>query len=138
MDYYVPFLNRSLDKKKLSALLLWVRFNCGESEALKLVENLKSLGFSTATHFALSLGIDDLIAPSNKNQQVVNGEHEIAFARTQWKRGKRTSIELFQQIVDTWHQISESLKDKVIDQFHSGERMNSVWHFLEQEVIYLK
>ena len=127
MDYYVPFLNRSLDKKKLSALLLWVRFNCGESEALKLVENLKSLGFSTATHFALSLGIDDLIAPSNKNQQVVNGEHEIAFARTQWKRGKRTSIELFQQIVDTWHQISESLKDKVIDQFHSGERMNSVY-----------
>ena len=127
MDYYVPFLNRSLDKKKLAALLLWVRFNCGESEALKLVENLKSLGFSTATHFALSLGIDDLIPPRNKNQQVVTGEHEIAFARTQWKQGKRTSIELFQQIVDTWHQISETLKDQVIDQFHSSERMNSVY-----------
>ena len=127
MDYYVPFLNRSLDKKKLSALLLWVRFNCGESEALKLVESLKSLGFSTATHFALSLGIDDLTPPQNKNQQVITGEHEIAFARTQWKQGKRTSIELFQQIVDTWHQISETLKDKVIDQFHDSERMNSVY-----------
>ena len=127
MDYYVPFLNRSLDKKKLSALLLWVRFNCGESEALKLVENLKTLGFSTATHFALSLGIDDLTPPQNKNQQVVTGEREVAFARTQWKQGKRTSIELFQQIVDTWHQISETLKDKVIDQFHDSERMNSVY-----------
>ena len=127
MDYYVPFLNRSLDKKKLSALLLWVRFNCGESEALKLVENLKSLGFSTATHFALSLGIDDLTPPKNKNQRVVTGEHEISFARTQWKQGKRTSIELFQQIVDTWHQISETLKDQVIDQFHGSERMNSVY-----------
>ena len=127
MDYYVPFLNRSLDKKKLSALLLWVRFNCGESEALKLVENLKSLGFSTATHFALSLGIDDLTPPKNKSQRVIKGEHEIAFARTQWKRGKRTAIELFQQIVDTWHQISETLKDQVIDQFHGGERMNSVY-----------
>ena len=127
MDYYVPFLNRSLDKKKLSALLLWVRFNCGESEALKLVENLKSLGFSTATHFALSLGIDDLTPPKNKNQRVITGEHEISFARTQWKQGKRTSIELFQQIVDTWHQISETLKDQVIDQFHGSERMNSVY-----------
>ena len=127
MDYYVPFLNRSLDKKKLSALLLWVRFNCGESEALKLVENLKSLGFSTATHFALSLGIDDLAPPKDKNQKVITGEHEIAFARTQWKQGKRTSIELFQQIVDTWHQISENLKDQVIDQFHGLERMNSVY-----------
>ena len=127
MDYYIPFLNRSLDKKKLSALLLWVRFNCGESEALKLVENLKSLGFSRATHFSLSLGIDDLVAPENKNQQVVTGEQEIAFARTQWKNGRRTSIELSQQIVDTWHQTSETLKDQVVDQFHSRERMNSVY-----------
>ena len=123
----MPFLNRPLDKKKLSALLLWVRFNCGEGGALKLVENFKSLGFSAATHFSLSLGIDDLTPPKNKNQKVIQGEHRIAFARTQWKQGKRTSIELFQQIVDTWHQTSETLKDQVIDQFHGPERLNSVY-----------
>ena len=122
-----PYLNRPLDKKRLSALLLWVRLNCGEAAALMLVENLKSLGFSTATQSSLSLGINDLTPPENKNQKVVQGEHEIAFARTQWKQGKRTSIELFQQIVDTWHQTSEVLKDKVIDQFHELERRNSVY-----------
>ncbi|RYE22275.1 MAG: hypothetical protein EOP45_08435 [Sphingobacteriaceae bacterium] len=123
----MPFLNRPLDKKKLSALLLWVRFNCGEGGALKLVENFKSLGFSAATHFSLSLGIDDLTPPKNKSQKVIQGEHKIAFARTQWKQGKRSSIELFQQIVDTWHQTSETLKDQVIDQFHGPERLNSVY-----------
>ena len=121
------FLNRSFDKKRLKALLLWFRLNLSEGAALKAVESLQGLGFRSATQGAISLGLDDLKTPSSKGGRVFQAKLEVALAHHEHHRGNRTPVELFQHLVDTWHRTSQDLTAEVIQLFHSTEKVNPVY-----------
>ena len=121
------FLNRSFDKKRLKALLLWFRLNLSEGAALNAVEILQELGFRSATQGAISLGLDDLKTPASKGGRVFQAQVEVALAHHEHHRGNRTPVELFQHLVDTWHRTSQDLTTEVIQLFHSTERINPVY-----------
>ena len=121
------FLNRSFDKKRLKALLLWFRLNLSEGAALEAVEILQGLGFRSATQGAISLGLDDLKTPTSKNGRVFQAQLEVALAHHEHHRGNRTPVELFQHLVDTWHRTSQDLTTEVVQLFHSTERVNPVY-----------
>ena len=121
------FLNRSFDKKRLKALLLWFRLNLSEGAALKAVEILQGLGFRSATQGAISLGLDDLKTPASKGGRVFQAQLEVSLAYHEHHRGNRTPVELFQHLVDTWHRTSQDLTSEVIKLFHSTERVNPVY-----------
>ena len=121
------FLNRSFDKKRLKALLLWFRLNLSENAALKAVEILQGLGFHSATQGAISLGLDDLKTPKSKGGRVFQAQVEVALAHHEHHRGNRTPVELFQHLVDTWHRTSQDLTTEVVQLFHSTERVNPVY-----------
>ena len=121
------FLNRSFDKKRLKALLLWFRLNLSENAALKAVEILQGLGFRSATQGAISLGLDDLKTPTSKGGRVFQAQVEVALAHHEHHRGNRTPVELFQHLVDTWHRTSQDLTTEVVQLFHSTERVNPVY-----------
>ena len=121
------FLNRSFDKKRLKALLLWFRLNLSEGAALEAVEILQGLGFRSATQGAISLGLDDLKTPVSKGDRVFQAQLEVALAHHEHHRGNRTPVELFQHLVDTWHRTSQDLTAEVVQLFHSTERVNPVY-----------
>ena len=121
------FLNRSFDKKRLKALLLWFRLNLSEGAALKAVEILQGLGFRSATQGAISLGLDDLKTPASKSGRVFQAQLEVSLAHYEHYRGNRTPVELFQHLVDTWHRTSQDLTAEVVKLFHSTERVNPVY-----------
>ena len=121
------FLNRSFDKKRLKALLLWFRLNLSEGAALEAVEILQGLGFRAATQGAISLGLDDLKTPVSKGKRVFQAQLEVALAHHEHHRGNRTPVELFQHLVDTWHRTSQDLTTEVVQLFHSTERVNPVY-----------
>ena len=121
------FLNRSFDKKRLKALLLWFRLNLSEGAALEAVEILQELGFRSATQGAISLGLDDLKTPTSKNGRVFQAQLEVALAHHEHHRGNRTPVELFQHLVDTWHRTSQDLTTEVVQLFRSTERVNPVY-----------
>ena len=58
------FFNRSFDKNRLKALILWLLNQTDEYTTLEIIEKLKDLGFLYATRGGLSLSIDDLKIPS--------------------------------------------------------------------------
>lgn len=121
------FLNRSFDKKRLKALLLWFRLNLSEGAALEAVEVLQGLGFRSATQGAISLGLDDLKTPASKGGRVFQAQLDVALAHHEHHRGNRTPVELFQHLVDTWHRTSQDLTAEVVQLFHSTERVNPVY-----------
>ena len=121
------FLNRSFDKKRLKALLLWFRLNLSEGAALEAVEILQGLGFQSATQGAISLGLDDLKTPTSKGGRVFQAQLEVSLAHHEHHRGNRTPVELFQHLVDTWHRTSQELTAEVVQLFHSTERVNPVY-----------
>nr|AIT94609.1 beta'' subunit of RNA polymerase [Chlorosarcina brevispinosa] len=127
MVFNLLFFNRCFDKGRLKDLVFWSFQNSGETATLELVEKLKDLGFQYATNAGISLSLDDLKTPPNKPLFVSEAEIEIQSTEKEYQRGNVTSVEKFQQLIDTWHRTSETLKQNVVQHFQSTDILNPVY-----------
>ena len=127
MNSNIFFFNRCFDKNRLKALILWSLMNFGEDKTIEIVEKLKDLGFQFATQAGTSLSLDDLKIPPRKAFLVSEAEEQVKSNQQEYLRGNLTSIEGFQQLVDTWHRTSEILKQEVIQYFQSTDLLNPVY-----------
>ena len=121
------FFNRCFDKNRLKNLISWSLKNYGEKNTIQLVENLKDLGFQYATQAGISLSLDDLKIPPTKSWLVSEAEIKIRSTELEYKRGHLTAVEKFQQLIDTWHRSSETLKQNVVQHFRSTNILNPVY-----------
>lgn len=121
------FFNRSFDKNRLKALILWNLSQSKEKNTIDLLEKLKEIGFNFATYAGVSLSIDDLKIPPNKGELIVQSQKALNFSKKEYERGNITSVESFQQIIDLWYRTSEFLKQNVIQHFRSTDILNPVY-----------
>ena len=121
------FLNQCFDKTRLRNLIAWVLYTKGEKKTIEIVEKLKSLGFQFATRAGISLSVDDLKIPSEKAPLVSQAKQQVALADREYERGSVTSIEKLQQLVDTWHRTSETLKQTVVSNFQATDKLSPVY-----------
>ena len=123
----LSFFNGCFDKGRLKSLISWSILNCGEEFTIELVENLKNLGFEYATKAGISLSLDDLQIPLTKARLVSEAELQVTSAQLDYQRGHVTAVEKFQQLIDTWHRTSETLKENVIQYFRATDILNPVY-----------
>nr|AUJ22926.1 RNA polymerase beta'' subunit [Coccomyxa sp. SUA001] len=121
------FLNQCFDKNRLKNLIIWSLLTVGEKRTIETVENLKALGFQFATQAGVSLGVDDLKIPPEKLSLVSQASQQIEATQQAYRRGDLTAIEKLQQLVDTWHRTSESLKQTVVNHFQSTDKLSPVY-----------
>jgi DNA-directed RNA polymerase subunit beta' len=121
------FFNRCFDKSRLKILISWSLKNYGEKNTIELVESLKQLGFEYATQAGISLSLDDLKIPPTKSSLVSEAEIKIHSTQLEYKKGHLTAVEKFQQLIDTWHRTSETLKQNVVQHFRSTNILNPVY-----------
>jgi DNA-directed RNA polymerase subunit beta' len=121
------FFNQCFDKGRLKNFVLWFLKNYGQNKTVKLVEQLKNIGFEYASKAGISLGIDDLKIPYRKSDLIFDAEKITTNTIHQYARGEITGVERFQRLIDTWHRTSESLKQEVIDYFEATDILNPVY-----------
>ena len=121
------FFNRCFDKTRLKYFILWFFNKYGANETVKLVENLKNIGFQYATKTGISLGIDDLKIPLIKTENIEETEEKIKQIEVNYKKGNITEIERKQQFVEEWNFASDKLKTSVIKFFKATNIFNSIY-----------
>ena len=121
------FFNQCFDKGRLKNFVLWFLKNYGQNKTVKLVEQLKNIGFEYASKAGISLGVDDLKIPYTKSDLIFEAEKNTTNTIHQYARGEITGVERFQRLIDTWHRTSESLKQEVIDYFEATDILNPVY-----------
>ena len=62
----LPFINGTLKKKGLQSLVNYSHIRLGHEMTVKMLDDLKNLGFLYATKAGISIGIDDLVTPPSK------------------------------------------------------------------------
>ena len=123
----VYFWNVPFDKGRLKNFVAWFYNQYGEAKTVQLLEQLKSLGFHYATEAGISLGIDDLAIPPKKRDLLNQAEKLIFEKQIFYSRGEITAIERLQNLIETWNQTSETLKQEVIYNFENTNRLNPVY-----------
>nr|UYC31321.1 RNA polymerase b'' subunit [Odontella aurita var. minima] len=126
MKNYI-YQNTLISKKQLKQLLAWSFTKYDSMQACSLADELKYLGFKYATKAGISISIEDLKVPFNKNLLLQIAHQEINSAEKIYLKGKLTDVERFQKLIDTWNLTSESLKDELVSYFKNYDPLNSVY-----------
>src|SRR5205814_5281544 len=66
----IPYINGLLKKKGLQALVNYAFLTYGNDLTVKLLDELKELGFLYATKAGISIGVDDMVIPKRKGEIV--------------------------------------------------------------------
>nr|ARW64149.1 RNA polymerase b''''-subunit [Chondria sp. (in: red algae)] len=123
----IYFFNKVIDKSELKKLITWSFRNFGIARASNMADKLKNLGFFYATKGGISLSLEDLRIPPNK-QNLLNSTFEsINATDLRYDRGEITAVERFQKVIDTWNYASENLKKEVIQYFKDTDPLNSIY-----------
>src|SRR5271154_4416508 len=120
----LDFINETVDKKKLGALLSKIYEKYGTARSAELANSLKDLGFKFATKAGVTISINDLDVPEAKRGLIASAEKEIEAAQRRYERGEITEVERYNKVIDTWSATTDQLTKEVVDNF---DRLNPVY-----------
>jgi DNA-directed RNA polymerase subunit beta' len=112
----MPFVNGLLRKKGLAALVNYCYLRFGLDTTVKLLDEIKALGFLHATKAGISIGIDDMVVPSDKVKLVTEAEKEVIEVEKQYQDGAITHGERYNKVIAIWSNVT----DKVADEMFQG------------------
>ncbi|MFT5169656.1 MAG: DNA-directed RNA polymerase subunit beta', partial [Candidatus Omnitrophota bacterium] len=101
------FVNDLLTKKKIGAVISDCYNRFGQAATIKLLDDLKEIGFKNATASGVSISIDDMIIPAEKGSILDKSKAEVSKVEDQYHKGIITGRERYNKIIDVWTHTTE-------------------------------
>ncbi|CDM64019.1 DNA-directed RNA polymerase subunit beta' [Pyrinomonas methylaliphatogenes] len=118
----LPFINGTLKKKGLQTLVNYCHLRLGHQTTVKMLDDLKTLGFLYATKAGVSIGIDDLVTPESKNEIVKKAEQEVIEVEKQWRDGVITNGERYNKVIAIWSEATDKVAKEMFRAMEERER----------------
>ncbi|RKY29143.1 MAG: DNA-directed RNA polymerase subunit beta' [Planctomycetota bacterium] len=109
----IPFYNYVMDKKAINDVISDCHSALGIEPTLKLLDDVKTLGFKYATLSGLSFSGVDLRMPSRKAEIIARAEAQVEKIAKLYKKGVITEGERYGQVIDCWTQATEEVSDEM-------------------------
>ncbi|HEX7961514.1 MAG TPA: DNA-directed RNA polymerase subunit beta' [Terriglobales bacterium] len=111
----MPFINGLLKKKGVGQLVNYAYLRFGLETTVKMLDNIKQMGFTYATRAGLSIGIDDMVIPEHKYTLVKEADKQVINVQQQYLDGAITNGERYNKVVEIWSSITEKVADEMFD-----------------------
>lgn len=105
----IGFYNKPASKKQLGDIILRCYQAAGHEATVIALDRLKEYGFREATRAGVSIGINDMIIPQEKESVVAKAYQSIAVVEKQYRSGAITDGERYNKIVDIWTQATDEI-----------------------------
>jgi len=107
------FINLELNKKNVGDIVANCYKRFGHNRTISLLDDLKNLGFEYSTLGGLSIAVDDLKIPKEKQKCLEEAMAEVAKVEEQYRRGVITKKERSSKIIDIWTYTNEKVAEYV-------------------------
>src|SRR2546421_6488944 len=118
----MPFINGLLKKKGLAQLVQYCYLRFGLQVTVKMLDEIKALGFLYATRAGISIGIDDMVVPAQKAGLVRDAEKEVVLVENQYQDGAITHGERYNKIIEIWSKVTEKVSDEMFTAMEEDDR----------------
>jgi DNA-directed RNA polymerase subunit beta' len=105
----MPYYNYDLNKKGIQALISDCFHLLGREATLRLLDDLKDIGFKSSTRAGISFGKDDVRIPDAKARVLEETQKEIDRIEASFQKGVITDGERYLKIIDLWTQARETI-----------------------------
>jgi len=121
------FVNKTIDAKLMKKIVSEVFKIHGPEITSILLDKVKELGFEYATISGMSIGIEDIIVPSEKEQIVAKAQGKIEETETLLRRGLITPEEKRIKSIDYWSAARSEIEKKMLNSYtHENPVMSYV------------
>ena len=107
------FVNDTLDKKKLKELVAEVYAQLGPEGTAEVVDKIKEIGFQYATRSGLTIAIDDITVPAEKQTILDRVAAKVNEVEQQFRKGLITEEEQYVKTVELWTEATELVTEAV-------------------------
>ncbi len=107
-------INMIMTKKELRKLIDKSYRKAGIKATVILADKLKDIGYKFATMSGISIAINDMIIPSQKNKIITTAEDEVKKIDEQYTSGLITQGEKYNKVVDIWSQSTEDVASEMM------------------------
>lgn len=108
-------INKSMTKKAISRLLDVSYRNLGLKETVIFADQLMYTGFRYATYSGVSIGVGDLVVPSEKQSLIDSAEDEVREIEKQYASGLVTQGERYNKVIDIWSHANEQVAKAMME-----------------------
>lgn len=122
----MPFINGLLKKKGATELVSYCYRLLGRKKTVHMLDELKELGFQYSTLSGLSIGIDDMIVPEDKESRVRAAQTEVMAVEQQYLDGAITHGERYNKIIEIWSKVTEQVSDQMFTRMGEIDNDGSV------------
>ncbi|HDZ76515.1 MAG TPA: DNA-directed RNA polymerase subunit beta', partial [Candidatus Omnitrophica bacterium] len=113
------FVNEGLDKGKVGTVVAICYKRFGHNRTIKLLDDLKRLGFEHATLAGISIAIDDLKVPQQKSVVLTSAKVDVSKVEDQYRKGVITNRERYNKVIDIWTHATDKISDLVFNEMDS-------------------
>src|ERR1700754_3148478 len=118
----LPFINGTLKKKGLQSLVNYSHIRLGHEMTVKMLDDLKTLGFLYATKAGISIGIDDLVTPPSKRGLVEKADKDVIAVEQQYQDGVITNGERYNKVIAIWSEVTDKVAKEMFKAMDDRER----------------
>ena len=111
-----PLINKALKKKEISRLINASFHRCGLRETVIFADKLMQTGFSLATRAGISIAVDDMLVPDQKEAIISSAEKEVKEIESQYTSGLVTQGERYNKVVDIWSRAGDHVAKAMMEQ----------------------
>jgi len=126
-------INKSMNKKAISALINQCYRQLGQKETVILADQLMYTGYRYATYSGASIGIVDMIVPESKSEILHTSETEVKEIEEQYASGLLTQGEKYNKVIDIWSRANEKLAKAMMDNLRQEDVVNREGETVKQE-----
>jgi len=109
-------VNKTLDKKALSALIDACYRKHQNKATVLLADRLRSLGFEYATRAGVSICMDHMVIPQAKQVLLGEAQAEVQRVVDQYQEGLITDGERYNKIVDIWAGVADKVTQEMMQE----------------------
>ena len=122
----MPYVNGLLKKKGIGQLVNFCYLKFGLETTVKMLDEIKMLGFQYATRAGLSIGIDDMVIPPSKAQVVKDAEKAVVSVQQQYLDGAITNGERYNKVIEIWSAITEKVADEMFSAMQRKDKEGEI------------
>jgi DNA-directed RNA polymerase subunit beta' len=107
------FRNHLMDKKAIKELVSECSHKLDNATTAEMVDQMKNIGFRYATQSGISIAMNDLRVPEEKEGLLKEADTQIAEIEEQYNMGLITDDERYAQAVDIWRGTTEKVQEVI-------------------------
>jgi DNA-directed RNA polymerase subunit beta' len=117
----LPYVNRVMNKKELGDLVALCYEKLGQDKTVKLLDDIKELGFKYASKAGITVSIDDMKIPKDKPEILKRSYKDVAEIESQYKKGIITAGERYNKVIDIWTHTTDEIAEVMFENLKKDE-----------------